>query len=71
MVSEDQEPKLNIRNVATSVTDDDLRNHFEKYGNITDVRIIDKGTSRFAFVSFDTLEEATKGLEANGTELCG
>ena len=72
MVSEEsQEPKLNIRNIATQATEDDLRNHFEKYGNITDVKIIDKGTFKFGFVSFDTLEEATKGLEGNGTELCG
>lgn len=38
----------------------DIERHFEPYGKVLNVRI----RRNFAFVQFDTLEDATKALQA-------
>ena len=67
--SEEQKPRLHISSLSSEVTEDDLRNHFEKFGNITDAVVRESANGKFGFVSFDTMEEAKKGLEANGDEI--
>lgn len=58
--------KLYVGNLKYSVTEEELRELFSRYGDVKNVRIIqNKG---FGFVEFDTLEEAEKAKNAtNGT----
>jgi RNA recognition motif-containing protein len=65
-----------VGNLSTDVTEDDLRQAFETFGEVESVNIIkDKfsGESRgFGFVNMPNKEEADKALEeANGKDLNG
>jgi cold-inducible RNA-binding protein len=65
-----------IGSLSTSITSDDLRQVFEAYGQVDDVKIImDRytGESRgFAFVRMPIKEEAVVAIEElNGSELKG
>ena len=57
---------LFVKNLDDSITDDDLREHFQPYGNITSARVMkDNGTQAsrgFGFVCFSTPEEAAKAV---------
>lgn len=44
----------------------DIKRQFESYGNVLHVRI----RRNFAFVQFETQEEATKALEATNRRYC-
>lgn len=61
---------LYVKNLDDKLTEDDLREFFSPYGNITSCRIMknENGNSRgFGFVCFSTPEEATKAVaEMNG-----
>lgn len=68
--------KLFIGNLDYTVTSDDLRDAFSKFGNVIDAVVItDRETRRsrgFGFVEFATPEEAKKAMEAmNQQELKG
>lgn len=69
------QPKLYVGNLSYSVTDEDLRKLFEKYGTIQTINIItDRFTARakgFAFVEMSSGEEAQKALELDGSEFLG
>ena len=65
-----------VGNLATEVTEDDLREKFEAFGTLTSVVVIkDKysGESRgFGFVEMPDKEEAVKAMESlNSQELKG
>lgn len=65
-----------VGNLSSATTDDDLRQSFEGYGQVDDVKVIkDKytGESRgFAFVEMPTKSEALAAIEdLNGIELQG
>ena len=65
-----------IGNLSTSTNSDDLKEAFEAYGEVEDVKIImDRytGESRgFAFVRMPTKEEAVAAIDGlNGSELKG
>ena len=65
-----------VGSLSTSVTSDDLRQAFEAYGQVEDVKIImDRytGESRgFAFVRMPTKAEAVAAIDGlNGSELKG
>jgi RNA recognition motif-containing protein len=65
-----------IGSLSTSITSDDLKNAFEAYGKVDDVKIITDrytGESRgFAFVEMPTKAEAVAAIEGlNGSELKG
>ena len=63
-----------VGSLAWATNEDGLRAAFEKYGNITAVRIPhdDRDRSKgFGFVEFETAEEAEKALEMDGQELDG
>jgi RNA recognition motif-containing protein len=67
---------LYVGNLATEVTEEDLRTNFSKTGTVLSVRIIkDKysGLSKgFGFVEMETAEEAQEVItKFNGGELCG
>lgn len=56
---------LYVKNVGESVTDDELKGMFEKFGTITSAKVMmdPKGRSKgFGFVCFKTAEEATKAV---------
>ncbi|MEK9156260.1 MAG: RNA-binding protein [Patescibacteria group bacterium] len=59
--------KLFVAGLDWNATDDDLRQAFEKYGEITEaaiVRFSDTGKSKgFGFVEFTDVEAATKAKE--------
>ncbi|CAN5328339.1 RNA-binding protein [soil metagenome] len=68
--------KLFIGNLDYTVTSDDLRDAFSKFGNVVDAVVItDRETRRsrgFGFVEYGTAEEAQKGIEGmNQAELKG
>ena len=63
-----------IGNLPPDISPTELRGIFEKFGEVTDVRLIKNQTSgkfkRYAFVEMPTQEEAEKAIEEmNGTEL--
>jgi len=65
-----------IGSLSTSITSDDLKEAFEEYGQVDDVKIImDRytGESRgFAFVRMPTKAEAVAAIDGlNGSELKG
>ena len=68
--------KLFIGNLDYTVTSDDLRDAFAKFGNVVDAVVItDRETRRsrgFGFVEFATAEEADAAIkEMNQAELKG
>ncbi|GJN22748.1 hypothetical protein PR202_gb10343 [Eleusine coracana subsp. coracana] len=75
-MSEVEEYRCFIGNLSWSTTDDSLRDAFEKFGNLTEAKVVlDKfsGRSRgFGFVTFDekkAMEDAIEGM--NGLDLDG
>lgn len=68
--------KLYVGNISWGVSDEDLRAHFEKYGEVTDAVVMkDRETNRsrgFGFVTFANDADADAAIEAlNGSELDG
>lgn len=65
--------KLYVGNLPFSTTEDQLRDHFSQYGNVTSSLIIkdrDTGRSRgFGFVEMDDISTALS--EGNGSSLDG
>ncbi|MDE4908807.1 RNA-binding protein [Methanogenium marinum] len=54
--------KLYVGNINHSMTEEELREIFSGFGNLTDIKYIrDRG---FGFVTFDTLEGAEQAREA-------
>ncbi len=64
-----------VKHFAADVTEDQLRETFEKYGEVTSVKIErnpDGSSKGFGFVSFEKAESAEKAiLQLNGTSLFG
>ena len=60
--------EIHVSNLSYEVTEDELRNAFEEYGEVTWVTImIDRDTSRsrgFAFVMMPSDSEAKQAIEA-------
>ena len=68
--------KLFVGGLSWDTSDDGLRTAFEKFGDITEAKVItdrDTGRSRgFGFVSFTEDDSASKAVqEMNGAELDG
>lgn len=68
--------KLYVTNIAWKANEEDLKNHFSKYGNVASAKIItdrDTGKSRgFGFVEFSDRTEGEIALSAaDGSELLG
>ncbi len=68
--------KLFVGGLAWATDDDGLRAAFERYGTVTEARVIldrDTGRSRgFGFVTFSTSEEAQAAIAgADGSQLDG
>ncbi len=68
--------KLFVGGLSWNTTDDGLRQAFERFGDVTDAKVItdrDTGRSRgFGFVSFADDQAATSAInEMNGTDLDG
>lgn len=67
--------QLFIGNLAFSTTKEDLESAFSVYGNITEVKIpTDRYTGRvrgFAFVTFESAQDAEKALALDGKDLNG
>lgn len=68
--------KLYVGNMSFKTTEDELRDVFAQFGDVTDVFVaMDKMTGRprgFAFVTMDTPENAAKAAEAlNGEDVGG
>jgi polyadenylate-binding protein len=76
-VTKYQNMNLYVKNIADSVTDEQFKEAFANYGNITSSRVMreanDNKTSKgFGFVCFSTAEEAAKAVqEVNGKLLGG
>lgn len=67
--------KLFIGNLSFKLTDDDIRELFEKFGKITEVAIPrNRDTDRprgFAFITFENEDSAKKALALDGHEIDG
>lgn len=67
--------KVFISGLKDDVTDDDLRNHFEQYGTITDILVVlDKETKKsrgFGFVEFDDYDPVDKIIMEKHHEIMG
>lgn len=67
--------QLFVGNLAFSTTKEDLEAAFSVYGTVGEVKIpIDRDTGRvrgFAFVTFDSQQDAEKALAMDGQELNG
>lgn len=67
--------KIYVGNISYDTTEDNLRDFFEQYGNITDIKLIsDYQTGRskgFGFVTFSSDNEGEAALAGNGAELDG
>jgi heterogeneous nuclear ribonucleoprotein A1/A3 len=70
-----QQNKLYVGNFPYSVGENDLRDLFQTYGPIEEVRLItDRDTGRskgFAFITFATQSAAENALEQNGKDMKG
>ncbi|KAI0366626.1 RNA-binding protein Prp24 [Pilatotrama ljubarskyi] len=70
--SDANEREVYVAGLSKLVTKEDLENLFKTYGTVKDVRMIldDKGRSKgFAFVEFESEQEARAALAANNHEL--
>tara|TARA_R110002124_G_scaffold287281_1_gene472218 strand:- start:10043 stop:10354 length:312 start_codon:yes stop_codon:yes gene_type:complete len=67
--------KIYVGNLAYSVTQADLEDFFNKFGAVTEAKLItdfETGRSKgFAFIEFETQSAAQDSLEGNGQELAG
>lgn len=67
--------RLFVGNIAYSASIEDLKNRFEMFGQVNDVKIMtdrETGQSRgFGFVTFSTEEEAKKAEALNGEDFMG
>jgi cold-inducible RNA-binding protein len=63
---EEMENKLYVGNLPYAATEDDLKEHFSKAGNVTSVALIkDRATGRakgFGFVEMSSADEAQKAI---------
>ncbi len=67
--------QIYVGNLPYRTSEKDLRKFFEKYGEISSIRVIrDQATGRsrgFAFITYCSSIEADKSLEAHGQDLYG
>jgi cold-inducible RNA-binding protein len=68
--------KVFVGGLSWNTNDDGLRNAFEKFGDVSEVRVItDRETGRsrgFGFVTFENSDSASKAInEMNGKDLDG
>ncbi len=67
--------QIYVGNLPYRTSEKDLRKFFEKYGEISSIRVIrDQATGRsrgFAFITYCSAHEADKSLEAHGQDLYG
>ncbi|CAD8193502.1 unnamed protein product [Paramecium octaurelia] len=64
--------KLWIGNLAYKVQKDDLEELFKQYGQITEIKVLDKGPHVYAFVEFEKVEKAIEAFNSlQGRELKG
>ena len=70
-----QPNKIYVGNIAYSVTEADLNDIFSKFGPLEEVCVIresETGRSKgFAFIRFETAEQAQDALCLNGTKMKG
>jgi len=57
-----QSSNLYVGNLSYSVTSEDLKELFSAHGNVKDAKVI--GDRGFGFVEMETIEGATKAIEA-------
>ncbi len=70
-----QKRTLYIGNLAYTVVEEDLEQIFDQFGVVEDIKLMrdqETGRSRgFAFITFESQEQAEAAMVANGTELAG
>jgi RNA recognition motif-containing protein len=72
---DDHDLQIYIGNLPYRTNEEDLQEHFSKYGPIDDVRVVkDRRSGRskgYAFLTFSNARAAKKSLAAQGKELGG
>ena len=73
--AEQNNEQVYVGNLSYRIREGQLRQFFEEFGDITNVRIIknhNNGRSKgFGFVTFSSDDEAQKALSFNGAMFCG
>ena len=68
-------PRLLVRNIGPTASNDDLRRLFGKYGHVKDVHIpqsLNNRGQRFAFIEFDNAQAAESAFDIlNNTTING
>ncbi|OGT30209.1 MAG: hypothetical protein A3E87_00520 [Gammaproteobacteria bacterium RIFCSPHIGHO2_12_FULL_35_23] len=63
--------KIYVANLPYNTTEEQLREFFNQFGNITELKIVtDRATGRskgFAFITFNSTSEANAALSADGS----
>ena len=66
--------KIFVGGLPSTITDDDLRKYFERFGHVTETELLrDRETNRlrgFAFVTFDDEDAADKTIQRRNHEIC-
>jgi len=66
--------KIFVGGLPSSITDDDIRQYFERFGRVTETELLrDRETNRlrgFAFVTFDDEDSADKCIQRRTHEIC-
>ncbi|KAL6597647.1 hypothetical protein LY90DRAFT_677112 [Neocallimastix californiae] len=60
-----------VNKLPPSIEKSELREIFEKYGNIKDIRLMHRSNRSFAYIDYETSEESHASLELNDTEIKG
>ncbi len=67
--------KIYVGNIAFTVTEDDLKEAFSKYGPVEDIKlVIDRATGQsrgFCFITFQKQFDAEASLQLNDTDIGG
>ncbi|ORX65766.1 hypothetical protein BCR32DRAFT_250596 [Anaeromyces robustus] len=60
-----------VNKLPPTITKNELREIFKKYGNIKDIRLMYRSNRAFAYIDYETSEESHACLEMNDTEING
>ena len=58
-----EQPKIYITGLAPDVAEHTLRKEFKRFGEITDIFIMPKDTFAFAFITYESMDQAEDAIK--------